>query len=159
ASDGNVARSGRTARHRRRSAARQLSARHSLLRHQFRTARDHRHHSVHGEQPHVQHLVEEPDLVILLKSNLDSRCELMKRPHVARAHATAGFTLVETLVAVTVVSLIMGAAFMALTSATRLSENARRMTGVNANLRGAMDAIVRDLSQAGRDLPGLRRVG
>jgi len=83
----------------------------------------------------------------------------MKRPHVVRAHATAGFTLVETLVAVTVVSLIMGATFMALTSATRLSENARRMTGVNGNLRGAMDAIVRDLSQAGRDLPGLRRLG
>src|SRR5262249_2759727 len=83
----------------------------------------------------------------------------MKRPHVGRTHATAGFTLVETLVAVTVVSLIMGATFMALTNATRLSENARLMTGVNTNLRNAMDSIVRDLSQAGRSLPGLRRVG
>jgi prepilin-type N-terminal cleavage/methylation domain-containing protein len=82
----------------------------------------------------------------------------MKRP-VVRAHPTAGFTLVETLVAVTIVSLIMGATFMALTNATRLSENARLMTGVNTNLRNAMDSIVRDLSQAGRSLPGLRRVG
>jgi prepilin-type N-terminal cleavage/methylation domain-containing protein len=83
----------------------------------------------------------------------------MKQSQVVRAHATAGFTLVETLVAVTVVSLIMGATFVGLTNATRLSENARLMSGVNGNLRSAMDVIVRDLSQAGRGLPGVRRVG
>ncbi len=78
----------------------------------------------------------------------------MKPTFVDRLRASDGFTLIETLVSVLVVSLIMGAAFVAVTHAVRLSETARLSSGVNSNLRGAMDVIVRDLSQAGQGLPG-----
>lgn len=76
-----------------------------------------------------------------------------------RLRATAGFTLVETLVAVLVVSLVMGAAFVGVTHGVRLSENARLSSGVNGSLRGSMDVVVRDLIQAGQGLPNTRRAG
>jgi len=71
----------------------------------------------------------------------------------------AGFTLLETLIALTIVLVVMGATLTAMVNATRLSESARLISGVNTNLRAAMDVMVRDLAQAGQGLPGLRRAG
>lgn len=75
------------------------------------------------------------------------------------ASGCAGFTLLETLVALIVVMIVMGATFTAMVNASKLSESARLISGVNTNLRAAMDVIVRDLTQAGQGLPGLRRAG
>lgn len=83
----------------------------------------------------------------------------MKPTTAVRLRDTAGFTLVETLVAVLVVSLVMGAAFTGVMHGTRLSENARLSSGVNGSLRASMDVIVRDLIQAGQGLPNNHRAG
>jgi type II secretory pathway pseudopilin PulG len=83
----------------------------------------------------------------------------MKQSLTVRVRGTAGFTLVETLVAVLVVSMVMGAAFMGITHAMRLGENARLSSGMNNSLRSAMDVVVRDLIQAGQGLPDSKRVG
>ncbi len=83
----------------------------------------------------------------------------MKSSTATRLRATAGFTLIETLVAVLVVSLVMGAAFTGVMHGTRLSENARLASGVNGALRSSMDVVVRDLIQAGQGLPNSHRSG
>ncbi len=78
----------------------------------------------------------------------------MTQSTAVRWKSAAGFTLVEMLVSVLVVSLIMGATMMTMTHAMRLSDTARLSSGLNTSLRSAMDVIVRDLSQAGQGLPG-----
>ena len=83
----------------------------------------------------------------------------MKQSTADRLRSTAGFTLVETLVAVLVVSLVMGAAFTGVMHGTRLSENVRLASGVNGSLRSSMDVVVRDLIQAGQGLPNGHRAG
>lgn len=92
-------------------------------------------------------------------ASLRQQVRRMKQSLTVRARGTAGFTLVETLVAVLVVSLVMGAAFMGITHAMRLGENARLASGMNNSLRSAMDVVVRDLIQAGQGLPDSKRVG
>jgi Tfp pilus assembly protein PilW len=83
----------------------------------------------------------------------------MTQSPAVRFRANAGFTLVETMVAVTVTTLLMGATFMAVTQAMKLSDVARLQSGVNTSLRNSMDLVVRDLIQAGQGLSNTKRAG
>lgn len=69
-----------------------------------------------------------------------------------------GFSLTELLVSVAVTSLLMGGVFSAMMSATRANDSVRLVTGMNSNLRVAMDLVTRDLIQAGQGLPAGRTV-
>jgi len=70
----------------------------------------------------------------------------------------AGFTLVELLIATAIMGVIMGATFTALTNAYRANESAKKISGLNENLRIGMDLIVRDLIQVGQGMPTGRTV-
>jgi type II secretory pathway pseudopilin PulG len=70
-----------------------------------------------------------------------------------RAHRQAGLTLVEILVTITITMVVLAGTIVAMTNATRASETARAMTGMNSNLRVGMDMMVRDLIQVGQGLP------
>ncbi|MBE3109134.1 MAG: type II secretion system protein, partial [Acidobacteria bacterium] len=70
-----------------------------------------------------------------------------------RSHDQAGFTLVELLVAMTILTIIMGATLTAFTHAMRANEAAVLMLGANENLRTGLDLMVRDFIQVGQGLP------
>lgn len=67
--------------------------------------------------------------------------------------------MLELLVAMVVTTLVMAGVFSAMTDAMRSFEAAKLMTGMNSDLRIAMDMIVRDLLQTGQGLPIGRQVG
>lgn len=69
-----------------------------------------------------------------------------------------GFTLVELMVAMTLVLVIMGATMTALNDAYRSNETARGVIDVNNNLRVGADIMVRDFIQVGQGLPTGRLV-
>jgi prepilin-type N-terminal cleavage/methylation domain-containing protein len=69
-----------------------------------------------------------------------------------------GFTLVELLVAMAIVTVVLGATLTALTNAYRATESANEIIGLNNNLRIGVDLIVRDLIQVGQGLPPGRTV-
>lgn len=64
-----------------------------------------------------------------------------------------GFTLVELLLALTLTLLMTGAALSALMHSNRAAMGATVLTDVNQNLRIAMNIVIRDLIQAGQDIP------
>jgi prepilin-type N-terminal cleavage/methylation domain-containing protein len=70
----------------------------------------------------------------------------------------AGFTLVELMVAMTVVLVVMAGTMSALMNAFRANESARGVIDVNNNLRIGADLAVRDLIQVGQGLPTGRTV-
>jgi type II secretory pathway pseudopilin PulG len=70
-----------------------------------------------------------------------------------RAADAAGYSLVEMLIAVLVLTTVMGAAMTALTDAVRANEAVVHATALNNTLRSGMDLIVRDLLQTGSGLP------
>ncbi len=72
---------------------------------------------------------------------------------VAVARDESGFTLVELLVSMVITLVVMGATLTAMVHAMRASESASAVTGMNSNLRNAMDLVVRDLIQVGQGLP------
>ena len=65
----------------------------------------------------------------------------------------AGFSLVELVVSMAVMTVIMGAVMAAMSQATRMNQTAVMVTSMNSNLRTAMDLVVRDMLQVGQDLP------
>jgi prepilin-type N-terminal cleavage/methylation domain-containing protein len=65
----------------------------------------------------------------------------------------AGFTLIEVLVAVTLMLIIMAATLGTLTSAINATNGVALMADTQENLRAGMNYIVRDLVQAGEGLP------
>lgn len=71
----------------------------------------------------------------------------------------AGYTLVEMMIAMGVMLLVMGGTFTAMTEAMKAEHTAKQVTGMNGNLRAAMDLMVRDLLQVGQGLPVGRRIG
>jgi Tfp pilus assembly protein PilW len=72
----------------------------------------------------------------------------------SRLHSdTAGYSLVELLVALGVTSVIMGATMVGLTDAVRANDGVIQITGMNNMLRASMDLMVLDLMQAGAGLP------
>jgi len=64
-----------------------------------------------------------------------------------------GMTLVEVLIAMTVTLVMTGAALSALVHASRAATTTTSLTEINQNLRIAMNIVIRDLIQAGRDIP------
>lgn len=80
--------------------------------------------------------------------------------HTTRARrGDAGFSLTEVLIAMAIMMLVLAGTFSSMTQAMSAQESARQLTGMNNNLRTAMDLIVRDLIQVGQGLPTGRVVG
>lgn len=72
------------------------------------------------------------------------------RPRVA---ATAGYTLVELILAVGLMTVIMAATLGGLSDAGKANESALNLTGMNTSIRAGMDLLVRDMLQVGSGLP------
>ena len=64
-----------------------------------------------------------------------------------------GFTLVELLVGSVITMVVMGVAFSTFRDALRLNESAVQLSDASQNLRTGANLLVRDLLQAGRNLP------
>jgi prepilin-type N-terminal cleavage/methylation domain-containing protein len=70
-----------------------------------------------------------------------------------RSAGSAGFTLIELVIAMAVVLVVMAGTLSALMNAFRANEGARSVIDVNNNLRIGADLLVRDLIQVGQGLP------
>ena len=77
----------------------------------------------------------------------------MPAPLHTRLTTPAGYSLVEFLIAMGLLTLIMGATLAGLADVTRSNEMVMQMTSMNNGLRSGMDLIVRDLLQVGSGLP------
>jgi type II secretory pathway pseudopilin PulG len=75
-----------------------------------------------------------------------------------RSSRSAGYSLVELLIAMAVVLALMGVAVTALNNAYNATAMASAVTGTNNNLRTALDLVVRDMIQVGQGLPTGRSV-
>lgn len=69
-----------------------------------------------------------------------------------------GMSLIELIVSMGLMSVLMAGAFATMVEALRVNEAVRLTTGMNNNLRVAMDLLVRDLIQVGQGLPAGRVV-
>jgi prepilin-type N-terminal cleavage/methylation domain-containing protein len=65
----------------------------------------------------------------------------------------AGYSLIEMMVAMGVMTVVMGATVASLDQATKMNNAAVLMTGVNNGLRTGMDLMIRDMLQIGSGLP------
>jgi len=70
-----------------------------------------------------------------------------------RRATAAGFSLVEVMISVGIMTVIMAATMTALSQAMKANETAVLVTGMNNSLRTAMDLMIRDLLQVGSGLP------
>ena len=70
----------------------------------------------------------------------------------------AGFSLIESIVAMAIMLLVMGGVFSAMSTAMEANNYVKQMTAMNSSLGTSMDAIVRDLLQVGQGLPVGRRI-
>src|SRR5688572_5214526 len=64
-----------------------------------------------------------------------------------------GFTLIELMIAALVTTVIMGVAFSTFDNALQLNESVLNLADSSQNLRAGTNILVRDLMQAGRNLP------
>ena len=71
----------------------------------------------------------------------------------ARARSEAGFTLIELMIAAMLTVLVMGVAFSTFENAAQLNETVVQMADQSQNLRAGTNLLIRDLLQAGRNLP------
>ncbi len=65
----------------------------------------------------------------------------------------AGFTVIELMIAALITSVLMGVAFSTFENALSLNDSVLNLTDSTQNLRAGTNILVRDLMQAGRDLP------
>ena len=65
----------------------------------------------------------------------------------------AGFSLVEVMVSVGIMTVIMGSTMAALSQAMKANETAQLVTVMNNSLRTGMDLMIRDMLQVGSGLP------
>jgi hypothetical protein len=65
----------------------------------------------------------------------------------------SGYTIVELMIAATLTLVIMGVAFSTFDNALKLNEAVTQLSDASQNLRAGTNLIVRDLLQAGRNLP------
>jgi type II secretory pathway pseudopilin PulG len=70
-----------------------------------------------------------------------------------RSGTAAGFSLVEVMISVGIMTVIMAATMTALSQAMRANETAILVTGMNSSLRTGIDLMMRDLLQVGSGLP------
>jgi prepilin-type N-terminal cleavage/methylation domain-containing protein len=68
------------------------------------------------------------------------------------ARGDAGFSLPEMMVAMTIMLIVLGGTFTAMTNAMRAQQTARSLTTLNGHLRSSMDLLVRDFLQIGQGL-------
>ncbi len=71
----------------------------------------------------------------------------------------SGFSLAEALVAMTVMTVVMGGVFHAMATAMDATRLVKGVTSMNQGLALSMDAMVRDLTAVGQGLPVGRRIG
>lgn len=64
-----------------------------------------------------------------------------------------GFSLAEVLVSMGVMLAVLAGTFQVMASAMKDTQTAKQVTNLNANLRSAMDVVVRDILQVGQGLP------
>jgi prepilin-type N-terminal cleavage/methylation domain-containing protein len=69
------------------------------------------------------------------------------------ANAAAGFSLIEVLVSMGILTVIIGATLAGMTSIMQANEIVLQMTTMNNSLRSGMDLIVRDMLMVGSGLP------
>jgi prepilin-type N-terminal cleavage/methylation domain-containing protein len=68
------------------------------------------------------------------------------------ARSDAGFSLPEVMVSMTIMLVVLGGTFTAMTNAMRAEETVRSITTINGHLRSSMDLLVRDFLQTGQGL-------
>jgi prepilin-type N-terminal cleavage/methylation domain-containing protein len=73
--------------------------------------------------------------------------------NIRRVSGSAGYTLVELLVSMGIMSLVMAATMTTVSNAVKANDTVLQMSGMNNSLRVAMDIITRDLLQVGSGLP------
>jgi Prokaryotic N-terminal methylation motif len=66
---------------------------------------------------------------------------------------TAGFSMIEMLIAIGITTVVLGTATVAMSNALKLNETVMLTTGMNNTLRVGMDMMVRDMLQVGEGLP------
>jgi type II secretory pathway pseudopilin PulG len=87
---------------------------------------------------------------------VSGRCQRARRPRQAafeRLAGTAGFSLIEMLISVGIMTAIMGATMMSLAQASKANETALLVTAMNNTLRTGMDLVIRDMLQVGSGMP------
>lgn len=70
-----------------------------------------------------------------------------------RAGASAGFSLIELIVAMGLMTLVMAVTLGGLSDARKTNEAVLNLTSMNSSIRAGMDLLVRDLLQVGSGLP------
>jgi hypothetical protein len=73
--------------------------------------------------------------------------------HMRKQNGEAGYSLGEMLISMGIMTAVIGASATAMNQASRLSEAAILVSGVNNSLRTGMDLMVRDMLQVGSGLP------
>jgi hypothetical protein len=68
-------------------------------------------------------------------------------------NSESGFTLVELMIASVITMVVMGVAFTTFKDALALNETVVNMTEASQNLRAGTNLLIRDLLQAGRNIP------
>jgi prepilin-type N-terminal cleavage/methylation domain-containing protein len=68
------------------------------------------------------------------------------------ARNDAGFSLPEVMVSLTIMLVVLGGTFTAMTNAMRAEQTVRSITTLNGHLRSSMDLMVRDFLQIGQGL-------
>jgi hypothetical protein len=76
-----------------------------------------------------------------------------RRPVSTRLASAAGFSLAEFMVAMGIMTVVMGATMGGLAEIVKGQDAVLQMTSMNTSLRAGMDIIVRDLLQVGSGLP------
>src|SRR5215211_5149195 len=68
-------------------------------------------------------------------------------------NSESGFTLVELMISSVITLVVMGVAFTTFRDAFALNETVVQVTEASQNLRAGTNLLVRDLLQAGRNIP------
>ncbi len=131
-----------------------------ILNRQFRWHRHGQSKSARG--PRDRALQVEPGLADLHAGHLHLVVLLMRifsmRPATRHLAATAGFSLVELLVAMGLFTVIMGATMAGLADVMKGNELIMTISAMNGGLRSGTDVMIRDLLQAGSGLPASHTV-
>lgn len=77
----------------------------------------------------------------------------MTTTRTTRRRSAAGYSLVELLISMGVMTVVMGATLGGLSNAMKANDAVLNMTGMNGSIRAGMDLIVRDMLQVGSGLP------
>src|SRR6185503_9176571 len=130
-------------------------------------ARDSNHRPVHGQQPAHREPQPSPDqghrqvqsVRVLAHLHADHLRVFILMKNIQRSigrdlrRTQAGFSLVEVMVSVGIMTVIMGSTMVALSQAMKANETAQLVTVMNNSLRTGMDLMIRDMLQVGSGLP------